>query len=155
MAKREGSSAKTSGKVRRVYLAGPFFRETEVRNIEFAESVLEAKGVDYFSPMRNDVDAQQGTPEWAEKIFKMDVEEISRADAVVALYYGSSGDTGTAWECGYAAAIGRPVVLVHVNRDGDSNLMMHCGCTTNIYLEELAGFDLDAMPVFRYDGKMF
>jgi nucleoside 2-deoxyribosyltransferase len=151
MAKREGSF----GEIRRVYLAGPFFSEDEVRNIEYAESVLEAEGVDYFSPMHNGVDAQQGTPEWTEKIFLMDVEEIRRADAVVALYYGSSGDTGTAWECGYAAAIGRPVVVVHVNRDGDSNLMMHCGCTTNIYLDELADFDLEAMPVFQYDGKMF
>ena len=141
--------------VRQVYLAGPFFNDTEIRNVEYAERILEQKGLSYFSPMRHSVDAEPGTPEWARKIYEMDVREIEKADVVVALYYGSNSDTGTAWECGYAAAIGKPVVLVHTEKDGDSNLMMHCGCTTNIYLEDLAAFDLDAMPVFEYTGKMF
>ena len=138
-----------------IYLAGPFFNDIEVRNIEFAESVLAEKGLSFFSPMRHETDGEPGTPEWAEKVFELDRSEIEMADAVVALYYGNYGDTGTAWECGYAAAIGKPVVLVHTEKDKDSNLMMHCGCTANIFLDELEDYDLTKMPVIKYTGKMF
>ncbi|MBR3305514.1 MAG: nucleoside 2-deoxyribosyltransferase [Christensenellaceae bacterium] len=141
--------------VKRIYLAGPFFNDEEIKNIEYAEAVLKGKGLSFFSPMRHKADGKPGTPDWAGNVFVMDRNEIDRADAVIALYYGNTGDTGTAWECGYASAIGKPVVLVHVYRDADSNIMMHCGCTTNIYIEDLKDFDLDLMPVYEYTGKMF
>ena len=138
-----------------VYLAGPFFNEEEINNVELAEKILTDKGYSIFSPMRHKVDAEEGTTEWAKKIFETDKAGIEKADLLVILYYGSNSDTGTAWECGYASAIGKPTVLVHVYRDSDSNLMMHCGSTTNVYLDELADFDLEAMPVREYEGKMF
>ena len=140
----------------RIYLAGPFFNETEIRNIEYAEKILEQKGIPYFSPMRHEERTEEpGTPAWARKLFEMDRDEIQKADAVLAIYYGNNSDTGTAWECGYAAGIGKPVLLVHVQRDGDSNLMMHCGCQTNLYLDELAALDFEKIPVREYEGKMF
>ena len=138
-----------------IYLAGPFFNDEEVKNIEYAESVLEEKGYSFFSPMRHTVDAEFGTTEWAEKIFEMDVEKKKKADTVVLMYYGSNSDSGTAWECGYAYSIGKPIVVVHINRYGDSNLMIHCGSTTNIYLENLADYDFEEMPVYEYEGQMF
>lgn len=143
-------------KINSIYLAGPFFNEEEIKNIEYAERVLKERGLPFFSPMRALFEeAEQGTPEWARLVFNKDVEEIEKADAVVTLYYGSNGDTGTAWECGYAFSLGKPVILVHAKKEGDSNLMMHCGCTTNIFLEDLASFDFESMPVFEYKGKMF
>ena len=139
-----------------IYLAGPFFNETEIKNIEYAEQVLKQKGFSYFSPMRHEERSEEpGTPAWARKLFEMDKAEIEKSDIVVALYYGSNSDSGTAWECGYAYAIGRPVVLVHVNREADSNLMLHCGCRTNTYLDELEQFDFDAMPLQEFEGKMY
>lgn len=141
--------------INNIYLASPFFNDTEVKNIEYVESVLEDKGLAYFSPMRHSVDGKPGTPEWAHKVFNVDKGEIEKADAVVALYYGNTSDSGTAWECGYAYSIGKPVVLVHIDRDGDSNLMMHCGCWTNIYLDELKDYNFETMPVYEYEGKMF
>jgi len=151
----EAKSAEKSGKITNIYLAGPFFNDEEIRNVETAEKVLAERGFSYFSPMRHTVDAEKGTSEWARKIFEMDKTEIDKADAVVALYYSSNGDTGTAWECGYAAAKGIPIILVHTKKDADSNLMMHCGCTTNISLDELRDYDFDTMPVYEYKGKMF
>ena len=139
----------------RLYLAGPFFNEEEIRNVEYAESVLSRRGISFFSPMRHDAEAEHGTAEWARQLFEMDVNELRKADAVAALYYGNYGDTGTAWECGYAAAIGKPVVLVHVREGGDSNLMMHCGCTSNIRLADLETYEFRAMPVYAFEGKMF
>lgn len=144
-----------TNQIRHIYLAGPFFNEAEIENVEYVESVLTEKGFSYFSPMRHTVDAETGTTEWAHEIFEMDRSEIGKADAVVALYYGSYGDTGTAWECGYAAAAGIPVILVHVSEEGNSNLMMHCGCTTNVFLKDLAEYDFDTMPVYEFEGAMY
>ncbi len=142
-------------RVSRVYLAGPFFNDEEIRNVEYAESVLSQKGVSFFSPMRFTASAEKGTPEWSHEIFEKDRSEIDAADAVVALYYGCRGDTGTAWECGYAAANGVPVVLVHVDENADSNLMMHCGCATNISLGDLRDYDLDAMIRYEFTGEAY
>ena len=50
--------------------------------------------------------------EWAEAVFKMDVEALNKCDRVVAAYLGLRSDTGTAWEIGYAYAKGIPVDLI-------------------------------------------
>ena len=141
--------------VKRVYLAGPFFNEAEIRNIEYAESVLKKKGLPFFSPMRQKYEEEINTTKWARRVFEDDKEAILKSDIVVALYYGSNGDTGTAWECGFSFANSIPVVLVHVNPEGDSNLMMHCSCATNIYLKDLEDFDFNSMPAYDYKGKMY
>ena len=139
----------------KIYLAGPFFNETEIRNIEYAEQVLKEKGLDFFSPMRHEERTEEpGTSAWAYKLYEMDRKAIEEADALVVLYYGNYSDTGTAWECGYACAIGKPVILVHVSDEADSNLMMHCGCHSNIRLQELDDYDFDALPVYEYSGEM-
>ena len=88
------------------------------------------------------------------KLFEMDRAAIEDADALVVLYYGNYSDTGTAWECGYAFAKGKPVILVYVDADADSNLMMHCGCRANISLQDLKDYDFDTMPRSEYEGKM-
>lgn len=141
--------------IRRVYLAGPFFNDSEIATVERAEEILAQKGLSVFSPMRHTSDEPKGSQAWARELFEMDKREIDRCDAVVALYYGCSGDTGTAWECGYAAAANKPVVLVHVMENASSNLMMHCGCTTNIFLRDLAAFDFSEMPVYPFEGEMY
>ena len=141
--------------IQRIYLAGPFFSETEIKKTEYAEKVLEKRGFTFFSPMRHKVDAKPGTMEWSDQIFAMDKDEIHNADAVVALYYGGYSDSGTAWECGYAAAIGKPVILVHADRESNANVMLISGSTTNIYLEDLETYDFETLPAYGYQGKMF
>ena len=142
--------------MKQIYLAGPFFNETEIQNVESAETVLAERGFSVFSPMRHTVEGEPGTTEWARKVFELDRTNLEQADAVVMLYYGNYSDTGTAWECGYACAIGKPVVLVHLeDEDTGSNLMMHCSCTANISLGELREYDFETLPGKDYAGKMF
>ena len=139
----------------KIYIAGPFFNEKEINNVKYVEKLLSDRGISYFSPMRHKVeDEEPGTIAWAKKIFEIDTTAMEDCDAVLILYYGNYSDTGTAWECGYAYAKGKPVLLVHIDGN-DSNLMMHCGCHSNIDLSELAGYDFDSMPVYYYTGKMF
>ena len=127
--------------IKMIYLAGPCFNEAEIANIEYAEAVLEGRGFTLFSPMRHPVGGEVGTTEWSDKIFEMDKRGIEKTDAVVAVYYGNYSDAGTAWECGYAYAIGKPVILVHVDAANDSSLMLHSSCTTNNFLSDLASYD--------------
>ena len=116
---------------------------------------LKEKGLEFFSPMRHEERTEKpGTSAWAHKLFEMDRAAIEDADALVVLYYGNYSDTGTAWECGYAFAKGKPVILVYVDADADSNLMMHCGCRANISLQDLKDYDFDTMPKSEYEGKM-
>ena len=139
----------------KIYLAGPFFNDTEVKNIEYAERVLAGRGFDVFSPMRHEVrDEESGSSAWARKIFEMDRAAISEADTMAVMYYGTYSDSGTAWECGYACALGKPAVLVHADPDADANIMMHCGCRANIRLEELETYDFETMPEREYHGAM-
>ena len=148
------SCASTQKPVKHVYIASPFFNDVEYDNVVYVESLLEKRGLSYFSPMRHNVDAEAGSLDWAYKIFELDRTEILKADAVVAIYYGSEGDTGTAWECGYAIGNGIPVILVHVDVDNGSNLMVNCGSTTNITLEDLINYDFDNLPIYEYEGMM-
>jgi len=148
------SCASTQKPVKHVYIASPFFNDVEYDNVGYVESILEKRGLSYFSPMRHDVDAEAGSLDWAYKTFEVDRTEILKADAVVAIYYGSEGDTGTAWECGFAIGNGIPVILVHVDMENGSNLMVNCGSTTNITLADLTTYDFDNLPVFEFDGAM-
>ncbi len=74
----------------KIYLAGPFFNEAEIKNIEYAERVLAGRGFDVFSPMRHEVrDEESGSSAWARKIFEMDRAAISEADAMAEAYPSS------------------------------------------------------------------
>ena len=50
--------------------------------------------------------------------------------------------------------VGKPVILVHVDASNDSNLMLHSSSTTNIYLSDLATYDFERLPEYKYMGAM-
>jgi nucleoside 2-deoxyribosyltransferase len=75
---------------------------------------------------------------WAENVFAVDILGIQKADVVVVLNFGMYSDSGTAWECGYAYALGKKVINVCVGHDKDFSLMMLNGCNAVI---PLADFD--------------
>lgn len=139
----------------KIYLAGPFFNEEELKNIQTAEKILMSRGFQVFSPRLHEVrtDAEKQPVLWSKETFMNDRRFIDWADAVVMLYYGAYSDSGTAWECGYAYGTNKPVIVVHLG--DDSNLMVHEGCHSNITIDELKEYDFDAMPVKFYNGKMF
>ncbi len=137
----------------KIYLASPFFNDEELKNVKQAEEILLSRGFDLFSPRLNEVrDKSIGSPKWSKETFLKDRRFIDWADIVVMLYYGAYSDSGTAWECGYAFGTNTPVVVVHLG--GDSNLMVHEGCRTNISMDELKTFDFEKMPRKSYEGKM-
>lgn len=138
----------------RIYLAGPFFNDEELNNIKKAENILEGRGFTVISPRKIEIrdHGETGTVTWARETFENDRKMIDAADAVVMMYYGAYSDSGTAWECGYAFAAHKPVIVVHLGNS--SNLMVHEGCHSNITFEMLESYDFERLPVFDYKGEM-
>ena len=99
-----------------IYIAGPFFTDKERTFLKIViESVKEMfPNEELFIPMEHFIlnGENLSNNEWAEAVFKMDVEALNKCDQVIAAYLGLRSDTGTAWEIGYAYAKGIPVTLV-------------------------------------------
>ena len=88
----------------KLYLAGPLFTLAEQSfNAELAR-FLESQGFEVWLPQEHEPRNNTATA-----IFAMDVEALDRADMVVACMDGPDPDSGTAWECGYAYAKGKPI----------------------------------------------
>ena len=99
----------------KVYLAGPFFNERETALIEaFAARLREEYEV--FVPMEHTAegDGPHGSFAWGREIYDIDVAGLRDADFVIALDHGFTSDAGTAWETGYARALGKPSYIVAV-----------------------------------------
>lgn len=135
----------------RVYLASPFFNEKELDYYEKVLKILESKDLKVYAPLKNEISRENKTKEqWAKQIFSKDIEEIKKADIVVMLFYGMYSDSGTAWECGYAFANNKPIIVVHLH-DGKSNCMVNCGSYSNLKgLQDLEQYDFNKMPICSY-----
>ena len=74
----------------RIYLAGPFFNDTERQNICKARDILRERNFDVFVPMEHKIEDDDKLPNdiWGKLVFEMDRDEIYNCDVVVALYYG-------------------------------------------------------------------
>lgn len=90
----------------RIYLAGPLFTTPERDwNVGLAAR-LQAGGHEVFLPQDHPAAERTGRA-----IFLKDLEGLDWADTVVAIMDGADPDSGTCWECGYAYARGKTVVL--------------------------------------------
>src|SRR5215472_10955031 len=116
----------------KIYLAGPLFSLAEQGfNVELAR-FLESEGFEVWLPQEH-----EPRDKTARAIFEMDVTAIDWPDMVVACMDGPDPDSGTAWECGYAFAKGKPVVCYRTDFriSGDTkgapyNLMLSASATT-------------------------
>lgn len=113
-----------------VYIASPFFNDTEREFLKvLRDDFAKRDDITPIFPMDFEVDCGMDmlNAEWGLKVYQHDVEDIQRADEVWVVSHGLYGDTGTAWECGYAHGIGKTVRLMVIENDLQS-LMMVNGC---------------------------
>lgn len=91
----------------RLYLAGPdVFRPDARARADAARALCVSRGHAALLPLDNEATT-------AAAIFAANVNLIRGADAVIAdlnPFRGSEPDSGTAWEIGFALALGKPVV---------------------------------------------
>ena len=98
----------------KIYLASPLFTEFERENVKAVASYLRAKGHSVYVPMEHSIENawDYSNADWARMVFEEDVKAIRECDEVHCIYYGLYSDSGTAWECGFAYALGKPVELI-------------------------------------------
>ncbi|KRM67795.1 nucleoside 2-deoxyribosyltransferase [Apilactobacillus ozensis] len=145
--------------MKKIYLAGPFFDDEQVSRIEKLENILTNNPTveSFFSPRTTNLPGEKpGTPEWANKIYHEDVNEILKADLVFAVidFTGENVDSGTAFEIGYAVANKKPVVVFH-EKTGIVNLMISESISSYLTtFEDVEKYDFDKMPVKKYNGPV-
>ncbi len=107
---------------RKIYLAGPFFTQSERWLIEELKDTLEDFGQHVFSPL-HDV----GTEGSAKMIAEADLAGINRCKAMLAVVSGL--DPGTLFEIGYARAKRKKVVVFAESlTDKDLLMLRGSGC---------------------------
>jgi len=109
----------------KIYIASPIFTNYEKEQIKSIVNYYRSKGHEVYSPMEHQIkNAWELTnSEWARKVFEEDIKAINDCDMVVCLYFGLYSDAGTAWECGYAYGINKPVKLL-IYREEEASLMV-------------------------------
>lgn len=143
--------------MKKVYLASPFFNDAELERMYGVLKVLrEDRGFDVFAPFELKSDLEFGSKEWRTETFHADLNGIKNADVMVAIISnGNYSDSGTAWECGYAYAMGKPVIIVNLTGK-PVNLMISDSLTSYIdSLEELKTYDFDKLEKTEYTGPVF
>lgn len=120
----------------KLYLAGPLFTLAEQSFNAGLAHFLKEKGFEVWLPQEHEPRQKKGEGK-AKAIFRMDVEAIDWADMVVACMDGPDPDSGTAWECGYAFAKGKPVVCYRTDfricgdtKGAPYNLVLSASATT-------------------------
>ena len=123
----------------KVYLASPLFTDKQKYRINnIVQFLRKEKKQEVFSPMELTIpDAWEiSNKEWARKVYLHDVKELYNANVVVAIYDGMDSDTGTAWEIGYAAALGKDIIVLCPNIEDKQSLMIVNGATITMPLDE-------------------
>lgn len=127
-----------------IYLASPFFNETELAYYREAIAALRDAGHNVYVPQEHTIEGawDMSNEMWAKYVFEDDVTAINNCDVVVALNFGMYSDSGTAWECGYARALGKAVVQVLCGAQNTAySMMMISSATKVIPFENVKIFD--------------
>jgi nucleoside 2-deoxyribosyltransferase len=118
----------------RLYVAGPLFTQAERAWNERLAAVLATAGHDVFLP-QTEVKAIASLD--ADTIFRVDVDGVRSAEAVVAVLDGADPDSGTCFECGLAYALGIPIVALRTDfRAGGDALPGQKLATINLMLAQ-------------------
>lgn len=127
------------GNTMKIYLASPFFNNEEVEIYNKVIELLRLEKLDVFVPREHTIPNGWDLPNhlWAENVFAVDYLALSQSDVVVVLNFGMYSDSGTAWECGCAYAMGKQVINVLCGgKDAEYSLMMLNGTNIVVDLED-------------------
>ncbi|MGB8860198.1 MAG: nucleoside 2-deoxyribosyltransferase [Ilumatobacteraceae bacterium] len=112
----------------KAYVAGALFDEGERWWIEQVEQLVADAGFETFLPHRDNPPKDEFN---VRQIFENDKRGIDECDVVVASLNGIITDDGTAWELGYAYAMGKHLIGLHTDwrmrfSHEVVNLMLEC-----------------------------
>lgn len=136
----------------RVYFSGPLFTMAQRRfNRELARRIGEhLEGATVVLPQDFEKDDGLKRSRRAPRIFARCVAELAACDVLLALAEGLELDAGMAFECGYAFAQKKPILMVRTDyrrgRDSRVNLMAEEAATATSMLYAFSE-DVDALAV--------
>jgi nucleoside 2-deoxyribosyltransferase len=93
-----------------VYWAAPLFTDAECAWNRRQAQLLRNAGFVVILPQEENANCRIPEPGWQQRVFEVDRDGVRRVDVVVAVLDGADVDSGTAWEVGYACALGKPVI---------------------------------------------
>ncbi|MDO5847427.1 MAG: nucleoside 2-deoxyribosyltransferase [Methanocorpusculum sp.] len=113
----------------RVYLAAPLFSAGERAFNKIIADRLSSLFYSVHLPQELDDDASAREMEREGTIYHKNLEALKDADIVVGIIDGADADSGTAWEMGYASALGKRVIALRTDfrrfsEREDVNLML-------------------------------
>lgn len=109
-----------------VYLAAPLWTAEQKKRILPLVETLRQEGYSVYVPMEHEIDNGWNMPqhEWSKKVFDADIKAIRESSALVAIYNGLYSDSGTAFEIGYAHALGKDIYVVPYLETKEVSLMI-------------------------------
>ncbi len=113
----------------RVYLAAPLFSAGERAFNKIIADRLSSLFYSVHLPQDLDDDASAREMERESAIYHKNLEALKNADIVVGIIDGADADSGTAWEMGYASALGKRIIALRTDfrrfsEREDVNLML-------------------------------
>jgi len=130
----------------RVYLAAPLFSQAERSYNVLISELLKKNLFEVYLPQETGDDSAGRKQNEHQRLFALNKKALEQADIVVSIIDGADADSGTAWEMGYAHALGKTVVAMrtdfrHVGTGEHVNLMLEQPSVVVTTSEEL----LDAL----------
>ncbi len=123
----------------KIYLAGPLFTQAERlwnKNLADQLSLIDANA-EVILPQVQAASFVKANVIDFEGIVQDCIQNLDKADIVVAILDGSDSDSGTSWECGYAYAKGKRIIGIRTDLRGSEdeglNAMLRRTCTTVVY----------------------
>jgi nucleoside 2-deoxyribosyltransferase len=99
----------------RIYLAAPLYSEAERSYNAIVEDLLRKNFFDVYLPQDTGDDNPKREKKEHARIYERNKQVLQDADIVLAIIDGSDVDSGTAWEMGYATALGIQVIAMRTD----------------------------------------
>lgn len=119
----------------KIYLSAPLFTQQErVWNRMLARELgRQVAGAEVILPQDFKFGDSYNRPEHFPEIYRVCLDALKESDVVVAVLDGPDVDSGTAFELGYARALGLPVIGIRTDfresQERGLNVMLAQGCT--------------------------
>ena len=113
----------------RIYFAGPLFTQEDKKINEYLAFQLRSdKDNQVYLPQEYKVKDAEKLPngDWAQKVNEHDMKMLEQCDMVIAIVRGGkASDDGTAFEIGYAAALGKRIWIYADEREPISLMFLN------------------------------
>ena len=113
----------------RIYFAGPLFTPEDKKINEYFAALLRAdKDKQVYLPQEYKVKDAEKLPneDWAQKVYKHDMKMLEHCDMLIAIVRGGkASDGGTAFEIGYATALGKRIWIYADEREPISLMFLN------------------------------